>query len=396
MTGTVRMTSAWKTYLSHTQRLSGMAALGVFLILCQAVSALGQETTLLRVVEGKSIVLKYPEKIETVSLADDDVADVVAITADEVVIIGKVVGTTSLIVWGESQRHTAYEIKVDRSFSGLQILLEVQVGEINLSKVSELGFDFTWFDDEGGTIKDGQQTFGAFPGETQTPHIPLDPASSATGFFGYVGDHSEISASVRALQEQGDMKLLATPKLLSLSGETASFLSGGEIPVPVPQTGVGLATYTIEWKEYGVRLNFVPTVIDSNLINLRITPEVSSLDYANAITLSGFQIPAMLTRRADAAVELLSGQTLFLGGLMATEQAETIRRVPILGHIPLLGALFSRKDTSARKNELVIIVSPRIVQSVADEEVPPVPWDGKLEKDSPKADSVGVDSTGMR
>jgi pilus assembly protein CpaC len=390
------MTSARKNDLSHTQRLTGMVALGVFLMLGQAVSAFGQEATLLRVVEGKSIVLRYPEKIETVSLADDDVADVVAITADEVVIIGKEIGTTSLIVWGISQRHTAYEIKVDRSFSGLQILLEVQVGEVNLNKVSELGFDFTWYDDDGGTIEDGQQIFGGFPGQTQSPGIPLSPTSGVTGFFGYIGDHSEISAAVRALQEQGEMRLLATPKLLSLSGETASFLSGGEIPVPVPQSGVGFASYTIEWKEYGVRLNFVPTVIDSNLVNLRITPEVSSLDYANAITLSGFQIPAMLTRRADAAVELLSGQTLFLGGLVATEQAETIQRVPILGHIPILGALFSRKDTSARKNELVIIVSPRIVQSIADEEVPTVPWDGKLEEDTPKTDSVGIDTTGTQ
>jgi len=257
--------------------------------------------------------------------------------------------------------------------------LEVQVGEVSRSKLSELGFDFAslYTDNENNFTVQG----GLFAGETQGPSTSLSPQTGVSGFYKFVGEKATITAAVHALQEQGDLKMLATPKLLSLSGEKASFLAGGEIPVPVPQSGVGFASYTIEWKEYGVRLGFVPTVVDSNLINLNVIPEVSSLDWSNAVGVSGFQIPAMLTRRANTTVELNSGQTLFMGGLVATESLKTVKRIPILGHIPLLGALFTRKDTSARENELVFIVSPRIIGSASKEAVPPLPWDGKYEEE---------------
>jgi pilus assembly protein CpaC len=322
MTSTVRSTPHVNSR-PLTQRCSGLISLGCLIVLFSAHPAAAQAPEVLRVVEGKSIVLKFPEKVETISLADDEVADVVAITSDEIVVIGKSVGTTSLIVWGESQQHTAYEIKVDRSFSGLQVLLEVQVGEVNRRKLNELGFDFSWINSDDDLVAEGDKWIGVFPGETQRPSIPLEPATGITSVFRFIGDKNQISAAIKALEEQGDLKMLAHPKLLSLSGESATFLSGGQIPVPVPQAGLGFASYTISWKEYGVQLGFVPTVIDSNLINLRITPEVSSLDWANGITLSGFVIPAMLTRRADAVVELNSGQALMLGGLVATESLRT-------------------------------------------------------------------------
>lgn len=334
-----------------------------------------------RVIEGRSVVLSHGEKIQTVSLADEEIADVVAITSDELVVIGKKTGNTTLIVWGESLQYVTYSIQVDRNFSGQQVFLQVQIGEVTKNVLSDLGFDWTWMNTDDDFVVEGTKTIGSFPGKTTGTSVPLIPGQATTGYFRYVGDLNQISASIRYLQEQGDFKLLASPKLLCLSGSEADFLAGGEIPVPVGVTSAGgFQEVKIEWKEYGVKLKFTPTIIDSDLINLKVTPEVSSLDFNNAIVLSGFAIPALLTRRASATVELASGQAMILGGLVATEQFKDVQRVPILGHIPLLGALFTRKENSSRENELVILISPRVFGDPDKEPLPELPWDGRLEE----------------
>ena len=328
------------------------------------------------VTEGHSRVLRHPEKIKTVSVANNEIADVVAITADELVIIGKKAGNTTLIVFGETTPYVMHNIIVDRNFSGQQIMLEVQIGEVNRNTLKELGFDFAWVNNDDDFITPGEKTVGSFGGQTQVPKVPVLPNTGVAGYFKFVGDYNQISAAVRALEGRGDYKLLASPKLLCLSGNEASFLAGGEIPVPVSVTNTGGTTQlALEWKEYGVRLKFTPTIVDSTLINLRVSPEVSSLDYNNAVVLSGFSIPAMLTRRADATVELFSGQGLLLGGLVLSERVKDVQRIPILGHIPILGALFSRQKSSTRENELLILVSPRLYSS-GREQVPALPWDG--------------------
>jgi pilus assembly protein CpaC len=269
-----------------------------------------------------------------------------------------------------------HNIVVDRNFSGQQIMLEVQIGEVNRNTLKELGFDFTWVNDDDDFVTEGQKTVGAYGGQTQVPKVPVLPNTGVSGFFRFVGDYNQISAAVRALQQRGDYKLLASPNLLCLSGSEASFLAGGEIPVPVSVTNTGGVTQlALEWKEYGVRLNFVPTIVDSTLINLKVKPEVSSLDYNNAVVLSGFSIPALLTRRADATVELLSGQGLLLGGLVLSERVKNVQRIPILGHLPILGALFTRHESSTAENELLILVSPRLY-SAGQEQLPPLPWGG--------------------
>ncbi|GAB4324187.1 MAG: hypothetical protein Kow0074_16960 [Candidatus Zixiibacteriota bacterium] len=359
-----------------------LAAVMFTIWLCTLTPAQAQTTgEEIRVVKGHSTVLRHEEKIQTVSLADEEVADVVAITADEIVVIGKEIGNTTLIVWGESQRYVSHRIQVDRNFSGQQILLEVMIGEVNRNTLDELGFDWSWQNFDDDFITGGDKHLGLFPGQTQTPAIPLNPGIATSGYYRYVGDLNVISASIRALQERGDYKLRAAPKLLCLSGENAHFLAGGEIPVPVSVTGSGgIQQVGIEWKEYGVRLNFTPKIIDSTLINLKVMPEVSSLDYNNAILLSGFQIPALLTRRAEATVELASGQGLLMGGLLVKEQVEQVRRIPILGHIPLLGALFTRKDAATQDNELMILVAPRLYTTMPAGDLPELPWDGRFEK----------------
>lgn len=358
-------------------------ATSIFLFVFLASNSQAQ-TKVLRVVKGKSIVLPYPEKVHTVSLADEEIADVVSVTPTDLVVIGKEVGTTSLIVWGESKTHTVYDIKVDRNISGQQVVLEVQVAEVNKSALSEYGLDFLMVDSDPSHIKRGDKILGTYAGQVTSP----DPESrdlfaqeGITGVIKWLGDKREFSTIIKALQQKGDLKLLANPKLLCLSGEKASFLVGGEVPIPIAQSvtpGTGLSI-TIEWKEYGVKLNFLPSVVDTDLINLKISPEVSSLDWTNMVSFGGYDIPALRTRKADATVELNSEQSVVLGGLLATEEIKTIKRVPILGHIPILNLVFSRRETTKSETELLIIVSPRIISSIAAEVIPPMPWE-KQEK----------------
>jgi len=347
-------------------------AFGPFISLSQA------DNQLLRVMKGKSIVLSYPEKVQTVSLANQDIADAVTVTPTELVVIGKEVGITTLIVWGESKRHTAYDVKVERDISGQQVVLEVQVAEVNRRALSEYGIDFLMVDSDPSHIKRGDKILGTYSGQVTSP----DPNSrkmfaqdGITGVVRWFGDKREFSVIFKALQEKGDLTLLANPRLLCLSGEEASFLVGGEVPVPIAQavSSGGAPSVSIEWKEYGVRLDFLPTVVDTDLINLQITPEVSSLDWANAVSFAGWDVPALRSRKADATVELNSEQSVVLGGLLSTEEVRTVKRVPILGHIPLLNFFFSRKETTKLETELLIVISPRIITSIAQEIIPPLP-----------------------
>jgi pilus assembly protein CpaC len=210
----------------------------------------------------------------------------------------------------------------------------------------------------------------------------------ATAAIKWIDHRQRIYGALKALQRNGALELLANPRLLSLSGEEASFLVGGEIPVPVAQStsSAGVPNVTIQWKEYGIRLHFLPTIIDTNLVNLKIKPEISSLDWANMVSFGGYDIPALRTRKASATVELNSEQSIVLGGLIATESFKTVKRIPILGHIPILNFFFSRKETSTVETELLIVVSPRIIGLVADEAIPPLPT---LEKDESISSATG-------
>jgi len=159
-----------------------------------------------------------------------------------------------------------------------------------------------------------------------------------------------------------------------VNGEKAKFLAGGEIPIPIVQSaGTGNTSINVEFKEFGVKLDFEPTVIDSGIINLRVVPEVSQPDYANAVVISGFQIPAFRTRRVDTVVELKDGQSLVIGGLTSTEVQKSKRSIPLLGEIPVLGALFSNTREQITEGELVVLISPRIIRPLEANEVPALP-----------------------
>lgn len=259
------------------------------------------------------------------------------------------------------------------------ILLEVRFAEVDRTAIHEFGLNLF---STGATNTPGAISTGQFGGVS----------SSGTGFgtgiqvSGSQADFTltdalnvlmfrpdlDIGATIRALEQQSLLEILAEPTVLARNGTEASFLAGGEFPFPVVQSGGGTSSVSIEFKEFGVRLNFLPTILDDGTISLRVTPEVSALDYANALSISGFLVPALSTRRADAEVDLRAGQTFAIAGLIDQRLTEAALKVPVLGDIPILGRLFRSSSSNETRTELLVMVTPRFVEGVAPGEVPGV------------------------
>jgi pilus assembly protein CpaC len=269
-----------------------------------------------------------------------------------------------------------------------QVLLEVKVAEVSRTLLKELGVNFRAFD------RHGQTAVGTFVGGIVTPDTRTLPSRALRGRgqvtasdlitgspeadFLTVQDDFSIAAFIDLLKENGLVRLLAEPNLIAMSGQEASFLAGGEFPIPIVQNfGGGGSTngaISVEFKEFGVRLNFIPTVIGNNkVISLAVRPEVSQLDFANAVTLSGFRIPALNTRRASTAIELRSGETYAIAGLLDHRLRESVSKIPGFGDIPILGPLFRSSAFSKNETELLILVTPRLIKPLKPEEVPLLP-----------------------
>lgn len=256
-----------------------------------------------------------------------------------------------------------------------QVMLEVRFSEINRQTGKQIGFSgFTGSD--GGTF--GSAT-GNGAGLTPDPDtgegiLRLDSITGSFGVFrkAFSAFGLNINATLDALERKGLVKTLAEPTLVALSGETASFLAGGEFPVPVQQSGGGGGGggggngggITIEFKPFGVSLAFTPTVLADGIINLQVEPEVSSIDPSASITVNGLVIPGLQTRRANTVLELRDGESFALAGLIRKDFATTVRQVPLLGSIPIIGTLFRSSGFTKGETELVIVVTPRIVQPV--------------------------------
>jgi pilus assembly protein CpaC len=194
---------------------------------------------------------------------------------------------------------------------------------------------------------------------------------------------------IKALQTKGFLQSLAEPNLIAYNGQEASFLAGGEFPVPIVQGTTNAVT--ISFKEFGIRLNFKPTIA-GDMIRLKVRPEVSSLDFANGITLNGFRIPALITRRAETDVELRDGQSFAIAGLLNNLSQDDTQAIPILSSLPIIGNLFKSKSETAQRTELMVLITPRLVRPLNPDEVPPLP--NQMKKFLPAADSVGQDLSG--
>lgn len=183
----------------------------------------------------------------------------------------------------------------------------------------------------------------------------------------------DVGLTLRALQQQSLLQILAEPNLLTQTGKEASFLAGGEFPVPVVQGGTNFTSVTIQFKEFGVRLTFTPTLTVDGTIHLKVEPEVSTLDFTNAVTISGFLVPALSTRRVQTEMELKDGQSFAIAGLVDNRVEQILNKIPILGDIPILGELFKSRHLSKSKAELLVIVTPRLVKPAPEQDLPPAP-----------------------
>jgi pilus assembly protein CpaC len=263
----------------------------------------------------------------------------------------------------EKKENVVNLLKQQEGVASNQVMLKVRFAEVSRNALQEIGASM--FSDN----RDGRWTGRSTTQQFAAPIFDKNQPSAALGDTMVFSDYlnlflfdakNKIGAVVKALQGKGVFQSLAEPNLIALNGKEASFLAGGEFPYPVPTGNFG--SFTIHFKEYGVRLNFTPTVLGGDLINLKIKPEVSSLDFNNAIILEGFRVPALTSRRAETELELRDGQTFAIAGLMNNTALSQMRKVPFLGDIPVLGALFQSRAYQKDQTELVVMVTPTIVR----------------------------------
>lgn len=251
-----------------------------------------------------------------------------------------------------------------------QVLLRVTVAEVNRTATRALGFN-GWMGGDNfpdmflvnniGGINPVNIGAGAsydishrVPFGTDQKGLPI--SGSTTLSFGFPG--VQLQVFIRALRENGLLRVLAEPNLVTVSGQEASFLAGGEFPIPVAQRD----SIAVDYREYGVKLNFTPAVLSENIIRIKVSPEVSEPDYSNAVQLSGFVVPGLISRRVETNVESGPGQTFAIGGLLSEKTRATSQRVPALGDVPVLGQLFASSEYQHSETELVVLVTPELVE----------------------------------
>jgi pilus assembly protein CpaC len=397
------------------------------------------EPQTLHLLVGRSLVITSPARIKRVSLADPEIAEAIVVSPTQVVVNGKKPGGVSLLLWDENDQSQTFEVSVDIDVLSLsqkihevfpsenvnidtskdsviltgmissagvadkilevvkgatpkvtsmmevpvlatpEVLLQVRFAEVNRTAIDQFGINILSLP--------GAKNVGVV--STQQ-FAPPQLANQANGTGSTIGlsdllnvfiyrPDINLAATIKALQQQNLLEILAEPNLLTESGKDASFLAGGEFPYPVPQVGAGYSTITIQFKEYGIRLNFTPTCSSGGLIHIKVKPEVSSLDYTNAIQIQGYVIPALSTRRVESEMDLQDGQSFAIAGLLDNTVTNQLEKVPWIGDVPVLGRLFHSHSFNKSRSELLVLVTPRIVKPLGTDQVPqgpqfPVPF----------------------
>ena len=399
----------------------------------------GLEDGKLPLIMNKSAILSTRAAYKRVSVGSPDIADVNTIGPTNILVTAKKPGTTQLIIWDDAERSQVVDLavgidlpalqeqfkqqfpgsKIDLSMAngqlvlrgrvpslivaeqavqlatpyspkvlnfleisgGQQVMLQVRFAEVSRSATSQLGFNF------GST--DGRSFLGNNIGQVSPLGI-VDSAGAASGVklaiqspnpavtlfgTGLVGD-SAFAYYIAALRQNNLLRILAEPNLTAMSGQEASFLAGGEFPVPVTQgggTGAGGTAVTVEYRSFGVKLRFTPVVLGDGKIRLKVAPEVSDLDFTTAVRFNGFVIPGLTQRKLETSIELKEGQTFAVAGLLNNNVSATKDVTPVLGDIPYLGALFRSVRYQRKETELVVIVTPRLVEGMNPAQVPLLP-----------------------
>jgi pilus assembly protein CpaC len=261
------------------------------------------------------------------------------------------------------------------------VLLQVRFAEVDRNAIQELGVNIlstgalntvariTTGQFSPPSVSSAEGSVGGGSGPSTKPSFQL---GDLLNIFVFRPDLN-LGLVIRALEQRSLLQILAEPNLLALGGKEASFLAGGEFPVPIVQGGIGVQSVSVQFKEFGVRLKFTAMPQPNGLISLKVAPEVSALDYSNAVTLSGFLIPALTTRRAETEVELRDGQSFAIAGLIDKRLTEVFSKVPWLGDVPFLGKLFQSKSFKHNNSELLVMVTPHLVKPLEPGQAPPGP-----------------------
>jgi len=391
-----------------------------------------KEVIPVNVLVGQSKLITFDHSIERFSVSNPEIAEAVLVTGNQVVVNGKAFGQINFIAWEkgtdrfllfdvyvrtnlsliDSQIHLLFpkdDIRLSQANGSVvlsgsvsdpriaaaadavvqaagfktvnllespvkdstQVQLMVRVAEVNRNRIKDFGTSYGYqaSPGSGGYINSGKgpSTLGEVAGGVMKGTI-----SSGLNLFIMGGNTLSM---IRLLQQQGALRALAEPNLIAMNGQEASFLAGGEYPVPVVQGGAAGTgpMVSIIFKEYGVRLNFKPTIIDEDHIRLELEPEVSTLDFANGVQFAGFNIPGLRTRRAKTGIELRDGQSFALAGLLDNNETQTLSKVPGLGDVPILGNLFRSKQFQKNESELMFIVTAQMVKPVNRDDLPPIP-----------------------
>ncbi len=265
--------------------------------------------------------------------------------------------------------------------SAQQVMLKVRFVEATRTAERDLGF--TWFASNGkgrgAVLGLGSFVQGASGSVINNPGLLSSSTPFAVGLANLASKGANVDLLISALETKGVVRILAEPDLVALSGDTASFLAGGEVPIPVAQTSTGTTPIiTVDYKPFGVQLTFQPTVLANGIINLRLMPSVSQLDYANAVSQGTFLIPALTKREAKTTIELRDGQSFAIAGLLQSEGLRNIDQVPWLGSVPVLGSMFRSSEYQQKETDLVVIVTPSLVAPAAPGQKLATPLDNRM------------------
>ena len=398
------------------------------------------------VLVGQSRVINFDRPVGRFSVSNPEIAEAILVTPDQVIVNGKAFGQVNFIAWEQSSgQYLVFDVYVRANLSlidsqiralfpkddirlsqangsvvlsgsvtdprvaaqvqsvveaagfktvnmlaspvknAVQVQLQVRVAEVSRNRMRDYGTSFM-------TGKNGTATYsnsGAGPSNLQdfntADHLIQSTVSSALNIF-LLNNPAGVAAMLRAVRQTGNTRILAEPNLIAMDGQQASFLAGGEFPVPVVQgggSGGGNNSVSIVFKEYGVRLNFKPTIIDEDHIRLEMEPEVSTIDFANGVKFGGFVIPGLRTRRAKTGIELRDGQSFALAGLLNNNEIQSFSKIPVISEVPILGSLFKSKSFQKEETELMFIVTAQLVKPLNRDDLPQMRGIDGLKKGSP-------------
>jgi pilus assembly protein CpaC len=401
----------------------------------RAQQVFSQPERVISVSKGASVLLVNPVPLQRFSVGDPGIAEATIVSPTEVVINGKGLGSTTLLIWDNSTQVKVYSVEVTADAPALERYLRQVMPDEQIA-VTASGNSVTL----SGTVKDPnsvQRAIDIARGSgatiidnmvappavqvllkvrfaeinrtvlkrwstqlsTVNPQnlsdngnytVSTDPGSTAQNVsFLLANPNSQFQALINAAEQRGDFRDLAEPNLMTLPGKEAYFLAGGRFPFPAVQGGGASNAIGITFEEFGVRLRFTPTITRSGAIRLKLAPEVSSLDFANGLVISGFTIPTITTRKAETEVELREGQYLAIAGLLDNTVTDNISKIPFLGDIPILGQLFRSKNLQQKRTELLVLVSPQLIVAKDQPSALPTgepgdwPWSKALQKAAP-------------